>query len=106
MIMKVSSSGKQVQVIDDDGNVFGTSCFYTQRMLDEKNTNKFLLLTRLPFKVSPDRFKASPLWDPSTSSGKRELTDEELTTGNDALSVKKREEGKLKKIYTDDGVMF
>jgi hypothetical protein len=100
--MKVSSSGKQVQVIDDEGNVFGTSCFYTQRMLDEKNTNKFLLLTRLPFKVAPDRFKSSPLWTPS---GKRELTQEELTTGNDALSVKKREEGKLKKVYTDE-VMF
>jgi len=100
--MKISSSGKQIQIIDDDGNVFGTSFLYTQTMLNEKNPEKFILMTRLPFKVASDRFKKSPLWEGNT---KRELTPEELTTGNDSLSVKQREDMKQKSTYTDDVMM-
>ena len=63
-IIKLSSSGKQLQVVDDFGNVYATSLVYAKMLLDNKLPKPFILCSRLPNKVSASRFGLSPVWNP------------------------------------------
>jgi hypothetical protein len=101
MIIKLSSSGKQLQVVDDDGCVFGTSVEWVKGLLEGRSPSGFLLLTRLPLKVAKGRYKPSPVWNPV--SGEREVPDELLSTANDAVSaavlrVKREGQGLIDKV--------
>lgn len=64
-VIKLSTSGRQVQFIDDEGNVFVTSSAYVMGLFQGKSNHQLILLSRLPLKASKDRFKQSPLYDPS-----------------------------------------
>ena len=75
MIIKLSNSGKQVQVVDDDGCVFGTSLVFLNGLLEGRSPLNFVLMTRLPFKVAKGRFKPSPTWNPSTNTKEVEIKD-------------------------------
>lgn len=68
MIVKNSSSGRALFVIDEQGNVFSTSWEYIDRLKGGKVRSGFLVLSRLPNKVSVDRFPPSPLWNGSTGA--------------------------------------
>ena len=63
-IIKLSKSKRQVQVIDEEGNMFVTSTNYMLGLLNGKAPTGFILLSRLPVPVAKDRFKPSPLYDP------------------------------------------
>ena len=103
MIIKVSSSGKQLQVVDDDGFVFGTSVTFLKGLLDNKS--KFLLLTKMPFKVSKSRYKPSPVYNPVSGEKELELSQlervDELSTSDDAFSQKVLKQGKVKKGFEE-----
>lgn len=85
-VIKLTSSGKGIQIIDDLGNVYQTSKLYVQSLLDGNIKGNFILCNRLVWKASPDRFMKSPLWDPK---GEAKLTTGEAgTAGTDAFSPK------------------
>lgn len=63
-IVKLSSSGKAIIFVDDEGNVFGTSLAYMYSLLYGNLPYKFLLLSRLPIPINKHRFKKSPLYIP------------------------------------------
>ena len=100
-VIKLSKSGNQVQVIDEEGNMFVTSTTFMMGLLQGRSKTGFLLLSRYPNKIAKGRFKESPLWDPSGIATKN---DSKLTTTNDALSVKDRESKEQKKTFEDKKV--
>lgn len=65
-IVKKTKSGKAVLFIDEYGNSFITSVAYLRSLLNGTSKVPFILLNRLPDKVSSDRFKLSPVFDPAT----------------------------------------
>lgn len=62
-IIKPSRSGKGLIVIDDQGNVFGTSWEWIRGLFEGRGSG-FVLLSRYPGMVSPSRFGQSPLYNP------------------------------------------
>ena len=101
-ILKLTKSGKAVQVIDDDGRVYITSVNFVQGLLMGKSKFGFIKTKRLPFNVSKDRFEPSELYDPDgIYKGNAAKTFEKVTTTNDPLSVKSREDKKQKKNYEE-----
>ena len=72
-IVKISSSGKSVLFIDDDGNVFNTGFDYLLGLLNSKNSKRFVLLTRLALQADARLLRKSPVYDSglgAVSSGK------------------------------------
>ena len=63
-IVKLSSSKRSVQFIDENGNVFFTSVNYLVGLMNGSNRYGFVQLKRLPIPVSMHRYKPSELWDP------------------------------------------
>lgn len=104
MIIKLSSSGKQLQVVDDEGVVFGTSVEFLKGLLDGRSPKGFLLLTRLPFRVSKRRFAKSPVWVPE--GGVKEVVDEDVGTGEDVLSAREQKKRQVKRSVSDEGVKW
>ena len=84
-VVKLTSSGKAVQFIDDEGNVFMTSLSYLKGLLDGRANHGFIYLTRLPLRVSDKRFKMSNVYNPKCY---RDLSSEELKISYDAISPK------------------
>lgn len=82
-VVKLTRSKKAVLFIDDDGHVFQTSVLYLAKLMSGELQSRypFILLTRLPFDVTPDHFKKSPVY------GESVVAVEELTRKNDALSA-------------------
>lgn len=99
-IVRMSKSKKQVQFIDDEGNMFVTSKAYLLPILLNQSKLPFVLLNRMPLKVSEDRFKKSPLWDPDGIMQKLDRVD----VKEDALSPKSREKIAQKKQFKDKKV--
>lgn len=104
-VIKLTSSKKAIQVVDDEGRVYGTSTAYLQSLLAGTLKNGYILLKRMPFNVAPDRFKKSELWVPEGQS--REYIEkqlgmaDELTTNSDPFSVKEKKKRQQKKAYRD-----
>ena len=98
-VAKITKSKKQIQFITDEGYVFATSVVFLQGLMMGKSKAGFVLLSRMPFNVAPGRFKESPVWDPDgIFQGEAAKT---LTTNNDALSNKVRDEKAVKKAFVD-----
>jgi len=101
-VAKITKSKKQIQFITDSGEVFATSVVFLQGLLMGKSKSGFVLLSRLPFNVSPDRFKKSPLYDPDgVFQGDAAKT---LKMSEDALSPKAIKAKEVKKGFTDKKV--
>jgi len=101
-VLKLTSSGKAVQIITDDGYVYQTSVVFLQGLLMGKAKGNFITTCRLPFNVAPDRFKPSALYDPKgLFKGDAAKT---LTTTNDSLSIKDRAAKETKKGFEDKAV--
>lgn len=98
-IIKLNSSGKAVQVITDNGEIYQTSVVFLQGLLMGKAKGNFITTSRLPYNVSPTRFKPSILWDPQgIFKGDAAKT---LTTTNDSLSQKSLKTNEKKKVFKD-----
>lgn len=100
-IVKISSSGRALLFIDDEGNSFVTSLSFFKNLVDGQVKGNFLLLTRLPDKVSKDRFKKSPLYG---SSAEKEAVKESIVVSSDALSRNKLSEKIEQKTFEDKTV--
>ncbi len=94
-IVKVSSSGKAVLFIDDDGNIFCAAKSFITGLLASTDHQKFILLSRLPDKADQSRFKPSPVFGKSLDP----LAEVKVQT--DGLSNKGRSEQQLAKNYDD-----
>ena len=98
-VVKLNKSGKAVQIITDEGQVYQTSVVFLQGLLMGKAKGNFITTSRLPFNVAPGRFKPSILWDPNgVFKGDAAKT---LTTTNDAFSVKETKKNEQKKMFED-----
>jgi hypothetical protein len=97
-VVKLTASKKAIQFIDDEGNCFQTSTAWLAGMVNGNVKHDFILLSRLPMKVSEDRFKKSPVW------GEVEISDKKVESSEDALSVKSRTERQEAKGFEDKKV--
>lgn len=104
MIIKLSSSRKAVQVVDEEGRVFQTSVAYLVRLLEEPNPGKFALLTELPFRVSASRFPKSPLYEGVTKVNLPTLSVNPDKTNKDVYAAKSREKLKEDRAVEDSEV--
>lgn len=102
-IVKLSATGKSVQFIDEEGNVFTTSMKYLQAYLDKEPWIKtpYLLLARLPLKVAPERFPLSYLYDPT---GMGVIQEEDVDRTNDMFSRKQHKDRQAVETYKDKDV--
>lgn len=99
-VVKLSSSGKQVQFISDDGSVFVTSKAFLEGLLSSGSPGRVLVLSLLPNRVSPGRFPKSEVWRP-------ELRDEGrsgASVNRDVLSRGASEDRKVKEVFVDKEV--
>jgi len=105
-ILKLTSSGKAIQVVDDFGNVYQTSLNSIHYLLGGKSKGNFITTKRLPFKVAPDRYKPSELWLPDGVDPRTYESPDggELTTTTDAFSVKDRKDKQEVKGYSDKNI--
>lgn len=107
-IIKRTSSGTAYQVIDDDGRVYSGSVAVLLKLLNKvsPNAGEFIVLNRLPFPVSPDRFPKSRVWNPETNELEDyKPLDNNLKASSDAYGEKERRDASKAKVdkivYTD-----
>ena len=99
-IVKLSKSKRQVQFVTDEGVVYGTSLAYMKYLIDGTLKGNFVLLSRMAYSVSPDRFEKSPVYgaDETTDTS----TPDYVSTTDDAYSARTAKEKEEKKIYNID----
>jgi len=107
-IIKATRSKKGILFIDDFGNAYITSIVYLRAMLNNPGKG-FLQPNRLPDRISMDRFKPSPMYNPA--SGKVIKHDEEgywpptenndVIREDDAVSAKTSKDKDEKEQYKD-----
>lgn len=91
-IIKLSSSKKSVQFVDEQGNVFFTSVNYLLGLLNGKSPTGFIQLKRLPIPIAMNRFKPSEVWDPNGVLNEKTLEPVDFKTdGLSAQRLKKEE---------------
>ena len=91
--IKLTTSGKAIQFIDDEGRVYQTSTYDYGLLVGGKK--KFISPIRLPHDVSPTRFPPSKLWNPAT--GKTEEVKRGFKAGgHDAYDIKRINESSKK----------
>jgi len=103
-VVKLSKSGKAIQIYTDEGKVYQTSVVFMQGLMMGKSKGGFITTVRLPFNVAPDRFKPSEVWDPDGVFKGDAAKTLDLNTSNDALSVGVRKNNEQKKVFTDKKV--
>jgi len=72
-------------------------------LLNKKSKYGFVLLKRFPNPVAESRFKKSEIWYPEGVAPDT-IDPRTLTTGNDSMSTKSREDVKEKEVYKDKAV--
>lgn len=100
-VVKLTSSGKAVQFIDDQGNVFQTTAGMITSLIGKQVAHSMVVLTRLPIKAAPDRFQVSPLYNPE---GRVEDGTLSRTQSNDAFSPKLKKDFDQQKQFEDKQV--
>ena len=108
-VAKLSGSKKQIQFITDEGDMFVTSCAFLSRLIGGYMNCGFVVLSKMPFSASADRFPKSPVYNPV--SGKCETVEnynknDYVKPQDDALSPKRVAEGKKQKVYGNDITEF
>lgn len=66
MILKLTSSLKAIQIVDESGAVYGTSVAHLKKLLEGGNSGTFVLLTKMPYQVAANRFPPSPVYQGAT----------------------------------------
>ena len=98
-IAKLTKTGKAIQFIDDEGWVYQTSATY-MRALANGNLNKdFIVLHRLPQKVSSARFPKSPVWNPGGLP--EDMKNDEPDQTDDAYADRSRSKREQKSRFQD-----
>jgi hypothetical protein len=88
----MSKSGKQVQFIDNQGNVFVTSTNYLASILMGTLQKEMIILAQLPLGVHPGRYPKSPMYDPQGLLSKAKEFKEGMHSENqDVMSYKGKE---------------
>ena len=106
-VAKINSTGKQLQIVTDDGTVYCTSVSYMRSLLYGHLKGNMILLGKFPNKVNPDRYKKSEVYDPSGTYKKEEDDNKDtLTNSNDAYSIKSRQDNKEAEMYNTNVVDF
>jgi hypothetical protein len=101
-VIKLTKSRKAVQVITDEGKVYQTSVNSLAFLLGGKARGDFITTVRMPFNVSPDRYKPSEVWTDGGRIDPRTLDNQEIVAASqDPLALKTRESKKAQKAYTD-----
>ena len=103
-IVRKSKNGKSIQFIDEQGNMFITSTEWMRNFVKDGNDYKMMVLTRLPLRVAPWRFKKSPLYDPDGLAKVQAEKDKAagiITTSDDSLSTKQLKDNKQMENYKD-----
>ncbi len=96
-IVKLTKSKKGVMFIADDGVGYLCAASVLSRLLDGKS--KLILLSKLPLKISLDRFKQSDVWNPG---GIKSLdNDKNVSTNTDGLSTRSRNRVSQGRNYID-----
>lgn len=62
-ILKLTKSGRGVQVVDDFGNLYQVSKSMLERFLVQGNVEGVLYFTRMPVGLKPDRFGVSKVYE-------------------------------------------
>ena len=96
-IIKLTKSKKALTFTDEEGNVFITSVVAVKQLMSGTTKSGFVLLSRLPFKINPDRFKKSEVYYPEGYVP----PDDETTNANDAFSDKSTKANKQQKQFKD-----
>jgi hypothetical protein len=99
-VVKLSSSGLQVQFISDDGSVFVTSRKFLEGLLSSGSPGRVLVLGLLPNRVSVDRFPMSVVWNPDA----RDASVDGVSVNRDVLSRKASEVREVRKGFVDKEV--
>jgi len=100
-VVKLTSSGKAILFIDDEGRVYSTSLSFLSQLTKGLLAQPFVLLSRLPFDIHDKRFKASPVYDPD---GILDKTTKATSQVGDGLSPVRTEKEKLRKNLKDKKV--
>ena len=107
-IIKLNSAGTAVQVVDDYGRVYQTSKQWVEQLIAGRKKGNFIPTSRLPFNYAKNRFKKSELYDPKgVWDGKDpddDIANDNLTTANDAVSVKTIRNNEDKKVFEDKSI--
>jgi len=103
-VVKLSKSKNQIQFIDEDGNMFCTSRTFMESLLRGTIRSDFVLLTRMPLKVSQDRFKQSPVYDPEGNYTYAKRDSGALKVEQDGLSGATIKKNEQKRQFTDKNV--
>lgn len=98
-IIKLSSSKKSVQFVDEQGNVFFTSVNYLLGLLNGKSPTGFIQLKRLPVPIAMGRFKPSEVYDPNGILNSKTL--EPVNFSTDGLGAKRIKEAEKKEAMID-----
>lgn len=94
-VVKLTASKKAIQFIADDGTCYQTSTAWLAGLLNGSTKHGIILLSRMPLKVSEDRFEKSPVWgEVAPQEGKVEKSE-------DALNSKVLREKKEAQGFTD-----
>lgn len=101
-VTKLTKSKKAVQFITDEGDIYQTSVVSFRNLLNDTIKGDFILLSKLPFGVSPDRFPKSEVYQAAGYLPPKD--DEPLTPSNDVFSTKNQKANKEKKMYKDVNV--
>lgn len=95
-VIKLTSSGKAMQFIDDLGCVHQIACSYLLGYITKRGNVDYIPLTKLPLKVSTDRYKGMH------KLNENDFADVEVKF--DAHSTKSKKEQKQKSVYQDKKV--
>jgi hypothetical protein len=90
--MKLSKSGNAVTIVDDQGNVYMAAVKAIQMLLNKQLNGGLLIMSRMPNKIPPGKFKISPLFDPLglAEKGKTQEMGDPLNMDYKALEQKKK----------------
>ena len=100
-VVKLSKSGKQLQFITDEGELYCTSTTYAGLLLNGKIKSNFVLLSKMPFGVDKNRFKQSPIYDPEGKYAKLQESDAFKGKNKDAFSGSTKEVLEEQKNFED-----
>lgn len=103
-VLKLNKKNNSILIITDEGETFITSIKFVTDLINSKNPKAFILCNRLLLNSAPDRFKPSPIFDPEGLLKSKVTTNETLTTNNDGLSQKSREQQENKGFFQDKAV--
>ena len=101
MIVKLSASGKQFQVVDDSGKVYVFPTAAIVKFLE--SGSGFRVLTLMPYRVGIDRFPSSPVWSPDLGRAVVGGLVEGVVVGRgDAFDVKRIKSDRVKRVFADE----